>query len=65
VRGLFCGDLFHRNRIIAMHLGIGAQALQVLHEIPREAVVVVEYKNHSAVTEMSQGVGKMESHSQG
>jgi hypothetical protein len=38
-------DLFDRERIAAMHEGLGAELAQVLDEVEHERVVVVEDEN--------------------
>ena len=39
-------DLVHRQLVVAHHLHLGAQRLQVLHEVVGEAVVVVDHQQH-------------------
>src|SRR5690606_5322269 len=41
------GDVGHRERVVALHPHLGAERLQVLHEVPGETVVVVDYQQHA------------------
>ena len=37
-----------RDRVVAMHVDVGAELAQILDEVPGEAVVVVDHQQHGA-----------------